>query len=237
VREERLEVDGVPARLYDPGGGRGLLLLGHGGAHSKDGPRFVRLCRTHAEGTGLAVVCIDAVGHGERRPSPGAGAGTGGGRAGRGAESGTGLPARWHSTNADRMVADWRCTADALAEVGPAVAYVGFSMGMIFGAPTVAAMPTIRAVAYVVGGIPTGAGIDDPPLRDRLLEAAAGHGHAEVLMVNVTDDDVFRVEDVHAFFDAVPGRRKRLTFWPGRHDDWPDEAIRLSVAFLEEHTR
>ena len=67
MREERIERDGIPARLYDPGDARGVLLLGHGGAHSKDSERFVRLSRTYAEQTRLAVVCIDAVDHGERK--------------------------------------------------------------------------------------------------------------------------------------------------------------------------
>jgi hypothetical protein len=70
VREERVESNGIPARLYDPGDASGLLLFGHGGAHSKDSERFVRLSRMYAEHTGLAVVCIDAVDHGKpsRRP-------------------------------------------------------------------------------------------------------------------------------------------------------------------------
>jgi pimeloyl-ACP methyl ester carboxylesterase len=223
VHETRLEIDGVPARLYDPGGASGLLLLGHGGAHSKDSERFVALSRTFAEQTGLAVVCIDAVDHGERRPT------------GDGAAS-AGLPPRWHTTSAGRMVADWEKTAEALSSIGPAVAYIGFSMGMIFGAPTVAAMPSIRAAVFVVGGIPSGAGIDDPPLRDMLLAAASKLGHAEVLMLNVTRDEVVRTEDTHAFFDAIPGRRKRLMFWEGNHDEWPAEAIRQAVAFVNEHT-
>jgi hypothetical protein len=55
-------------------------------------------------------------------------------------------------------------------------------------------------------------------------------------MLNITRDEVFRTEDTHAFFDAIPGRRKRLTFWEGDHDDWPDEAVCQSVAFINEHT-
>lgn len=66
VQEERLDV-GVPARLYDPGGAKGLLLIGHGGGRSKDTERVVDLCRRYAAGTGLATLCIDAVDHGERR--------------------------------------------------------------------------------------------------------------------------------------------------------------------------
>jgi len=56
-------------------------------------------------------------------------------------------------------------------------------------------------------------------------------------MLNVTDDEIFGVEGAHRFFDAVPGRRKRLVFWAGRHDDWPAEAIARSVEFINEHTR
>jgi pimeloyl-ACP methyl ester carboxylesterase len=222
VHEERIETGGVPGRVYDPGGATGLLLFGHGGGHGKDSERFVRLARLHAEQTGLAVVCIDAVDHGERRPQ---GVGSGG------------PPPRWHSNAAGRMVADWQATAEALSSVGPAVAYVGFSMGMIFGAPTVAALPGIKAAVFVVGGLPTGAGIQDPPLRDLLLEAAAGLSHAQVLMLNMTRDEVFPTEGTHAFFDAIPGDRKRLMFWEGDHDTWPPEAIGHSVAFVNEHAR
>jgi pimeloyl-ACP methyl ester carboxylesterase len=224
VREERIERDGIPARLYDPGDARGVLLLGHGGAHSKDSERFVRLSRTYAEQTGLAVVCIDAVDHGERKleaVSAGASAG---------------LPPQWHSTAAGQMVADWQTTAEALSSIGPSVAYVGFSMGTIFGAPTVASMESIKVAVFGVGGIPTGAGIDDPPLRAMLLGAASKLEHPQVLMLNMTRDEIFRTEDTHLFFDAIPGRRKRLMFWEGDHDDWPAEAIHLSVAFINEHT-
>src|SRR5687767_1987416 len=92
MREERIEVDGIPARLYEPDGASGLLLLGHGGGRSKDGDRFVSLARTYAERTGLAVVCIDAVDHGERAHPQ--------------ADASSGLPARWHSSATEPMVAD-----------------------------------------------------------------------------------------------------------------------------------
>jgi hypothetical protein len=134
------------------------------------------------------------------------------------------------------MVADWQTTAEALSSIGPPIAYVGFSMGAIFGVPTVASMGTIKAAVFGVGGIPTGMGIDDPPLRAMLLRGAARLDHSQVLMINMTKDDIFRTEETHAFFDAIPGRRKRLMFWEGDHDDWPVEAIDRSVAFINEHT-
>ena len=59
------------------------------------------------------------------------------------------------------MVNDWQRCADGFSSIGPAVAYVGISMGMIFGAATVASVPTIRAAIFGVGGIPGGSWIDD----------------------------------------------------------------------------
>ena len=221
MREQRIDTGGVPAKLYDPGGASGLLLFGHGGEHSKDSERYVRLCQRYADQTGLAVVCIDAVDHGERMPMG----------------VNAGLPPRWHSTATEQMVADWQRTAEGLASIGPALAYVGFSMGMIFGAPTVASTASIKAAVFVVGGIPTERWIDDPPLRATLLDAASKLARPQVLMLNMTQDQLFRSEDAHLFFDAIPGRRKRLMFWEGDHDDCPVEVIRHSVGFINEHTR
>lgn len=217
--EERIEVGEIPARLYLPDGARGLLLLGHGGAHSKDGDRFVRLSRWHAQRTGLAVVCMDAIDHGER---------------GQQSDGGS-IPKEWHSSNAQQMVDDWRSTAASLSSIGPAVAYVGFSMGVIFGIPTVAAMPTIRAAVFVAGGIPSGGGIVDEPLRPLLLTAASQLTHASVLMLNKNDDEIFSIRDSKTLFDRLPGKHNRLSFSDGLHDEWPDELIEESLQFIEAH--
>ena len=221
MREERIDTGGVPAKLYDPGDASGLLLFGHGGEYSKDSARAVHLCRRYADQTGLAVVCIDAVDHGERKPI----------------DVSAALPPLWHSTATDKMVVDWQTAIEGLTSIGPARAYVGFSMGVIFGAPTVASIASIRAAVFVVGGIPTGAWINDPPLRTMLLDAASQLAHAQVLMINMTQDQLFRTENTHLFFDAIPGQRKRLMFWESDHDHWPAEAIRHSVDFINEHTR
>ena len=98
MREERIENDGVPARLYEPDGARGLLLFGHGGGGSKDDERFVTLCRQYAEETGLAVVCIDAVNHGERKPK----------------DAPPDAPPQWHENTADQMIADWQKTGQKI---------------------------------------------------------------------------------------------------------------------------
>jgi dienelactone hydrolase len=194
------------------------MLLGHGGGHSKDAVRFVNLSRHYAEQTSLAVVCIDAVDHGERKAGAAA----------------LGLPRSWHSNAMDQMVDDWCRTAAGLTAIGPALAYVGFSMGAIFGIPTVAAMPSITAAVLVVGGIPSG-GIDDPRLGPVLLDAAAHLEHAEVLMLNKSDDEIFPAEGTQALFDALPGTNNQLMFWEGKHDDWPPDLIRESVTFINQH--
>jgi pimeloyl-ACP methyl ester carboxylesterase len=218
IPSQRIEVGGVPALVHEPAGARGLLLLGHGGGHGKDAPRFVELARRCALGTGLAVVCIDAVDHGERRPT---------------GDVGPDLPPGWHSMAIPRMVADWQAVVATLAErLGPPRAYVGVSMGSIFGVPVAAALPTIAATVLLVGGIPEGPWLDDPALAPRLLEGAAGLAHTELLMVNRTDDALFPIDGVHRLFGAVPGPRKRLVFLPGAHDDWSDELVDGAVEFV-----
>lgn len=219
MREERIEPSGIPARVYDPGHDRGVILLGHGGGHSKDSERFVQLCRHFATTTGLAVVCMDAIDHGERKPPAAT----------------PGLPRGWHSASTPQMVLDWSRTAEALEPLGRAVAYVGFSMGALFGVATVASMPAIEAAVFVVGGVPSGAWIDDPDLRPLLLDVASKLDDVDILMVNKTEDELFSRADVHELFDAIPGSRKQLTFWDGPHDEWPQEAIDEAAAFITSY--
>jgi len=112
---------------------------------------------------------------------------------------------------------------------------VGFSMGVIFGVPTVGSLPSIKAAAFVAGGIPAGGEIQDPPLRPLLLDAASKLDHSQILMVNQTQDKIFPVAGVHELFDAIPGSYKRLMFWEGEHDDWSREAIDNTIAFINSH--
>jgi len=221
MREDRTETDGIPATVYDPGRATALLLLAHGGSHGKDSERFVHLSRRYAEATGLAVVCIDAVDHGERKPP----------------DANVNVPRGWHSNAVDRMIQDWRTTVDAFSAIGPPIAYVGFSMGVIFGVPTVAALPSIRAAVFAVGGIPAGGGIDDQRLATVLFDAASKLDKTQVLMLNKTRDEIFPTEGTHALFDRIPASKKRLMFWEGSHDDWPPEMISQAVNFISDHTR
>lgn len=220
LREERIEHAGIPARVYDPGDARGVVLVGHGAGSSKDAVPMPELCRDYADRTGLAVVCMDAIDHGERRPP----------------DRPVGAPNHWQPTAVQDMVRDWHTIAEHVSSMAPVVAFVGYSMGMIFGAPVVASMPDIKVTVFVVGGLPAVGGIGIPDLHGQLLGAAAGLAHTQVLMLNMTKDTAFPVADVHRFFDAIPGRKKRLMFWEAEHEAVPGEAHRQAVAFLEKHT-
>jgi pimeloyl-ACP methyl ester carboxylesterase len=219
MREERIETDGIPAKLYDPGDATGVLLLGHGGGGSKDDELFVGLGRQYAEQTGLAVVCIDGPAHGERAPSSGD------------PHEDERTIRRAMFQAGPQMVSDWTKTAESLASIGPAVAYVGFSMGMMFGAPTVAAMPSIKAAVFGVGGIP-GEARD----REAWLGVARKLEHPQVLMLNMTQDAIFKPADSLEWFAAIPGHKKRIMFWEGGHVGLPAEAIRQSVDFIRKYT-
>jgi dienelactone hydrolase len=251
LEERRIEADGpkgkVPGRLYLPDRepGAGLLLLGHGGAGSKDAERFVALSRRYAEGTGLAVLCIDGPAHGERAPRTGS------------REEDFRAVRRTLASRAstEQMVADWQAAAaevERRAGTGPALAYAGFSMGTLFGVPTVAAMRSVRAAVFGVGGVARPGGLADlirgiageraaritaeematDERMDAVLEAAPRLDHCEVLMLNTTRDEVFPPEGALRLFEAIPGRRKRIAFWDGRHVELPAEAIDLSIAFV-----
>jgi len=133
------------------------------------------------------------------------------------------------------MISDWHKITSSLSSIGPAVAYVGFSMGAIFGFSTVASMPSMEAAAFVAGGIPSGGGIDDPPLRQHLIDAARRLDTTPVLMQNKLGDHIFSVDDSHELFNEVAGEGNRLVFSDGDHDDWPAALIGESIDFINQN--
>jgi dienelactone hydrolase len=225
VREYRIENKGVPARVYEPEGAAGLLLFGHRGTHNKDLDHVVALCRRYASGTELTVVCIDAPAHGERRPRSGDPEADG--RAVVDAIMG----------GAEQTAADWHTTADALSSIGPAVALVGFSMGAMAGIVTAGSLPSLRALVLGVAGVPAFAVAGRRPARTTTphLEAARHLSHVQVLMLNMTDDELMPVEGALELFGAVPGPNKRLMLWEGDHDHMPVDLIECSVAFVRQY--
>jgi pimeloyl-ACP methyl ester carboxylesterase len=215
VREYRVDSDGVPARVYEPPASRGLLFLGHRGTHSKDDPFYVDLGRQLASDCNLTVACIDAPCHGERKPDSGDQA----------ADDAAVLDAI--VSGAEQTAADWIATASTLSAFGPPIAFVGFSMGALTGLVTAGLIPSIRTLVLGVAGVPAFAvqGKRDPGSTTPQLSAAASLGDVDVLMLNMTRDDLCPPSGALELFDAIPGARKRLTFWEGDHDHVPPELV------------
>jgi pimeloyl-ACP methyl ester carboxylesterase len=220
--ERAINVGGVPARVYEPPEARGLLLLGHRGTLSKDDSRCIELARRYAEGTGLAVVCIDAPAHGERSPN-------------------TGDPRKDFEVLValatgpqDVTVPDWQSVCAELRTIGDPLAYVGFSMGAMMGVAVAASLRSVKAAVFWAAGLPPASPVKGQP--SSFLEAAARLGHSEVLMVNTTEDATFSTDAAFGLFRAITARQKRLLFWPGDHDNEPDEALEISTAFINRYT-
>lgn len=223
VGERVLDLGGVPARLFE-GSSPNLLLYGHRGTLSKDHDRSIELCRVFAARTGLTVAAIDAPHHGARSPD-------------------TGDPDRDQRlmeeavvAGGDQAAADWTGVIDALGS-GPAVAYVGFSMGAMHGTIVTAAIPTIRAAAFGMAGVPVFAldnvrtsGVDTPH-----MAVARRIRDCEVLMVNTTRDDTFPPEAALALFDAFPSGHKRMMLWDGGHGSEPSDMIDQIARFVGDH--
>ena len=114
------------------------------------------------------------------------------------------------------------------------VALVGFSMGAMAGIVAAGSMPSLRVLVLGVAGVPPFALAGRRPVGSTTphLDAARHLRHVQVLMLNMTRDDMFPVEGVLELFTAVPGPDKRLTFWEGDHDHMPDDLVESSVAFV-----
>lgn len=218
-----VDLGGVPTRVYE-GSSTDLLLYGHRGTLGKDHDRSVELCRTFSAGTGLTVVAIDAPHHGVRSPNTGD------------LDRNHQLIGQAVVAGADQAAADWASVIDALG-MGPAVAYVGFSMGAMHGTIVTAAISSIRAAVFGMAGVPAFAfdnvrstGVDTPH-----MAAARRIRDCEILMVNTTADDMFPAAAAVALFDAFPAGSKRMMLWEGDHNSEPPEMIDQILRFLDEH--
>ncbi len=102
-------------------------------------------------------------------------------------------------------------------------------MGTIYGAPTVAAEPRIKAA--VLGLM----GISGPSHYRPLVEAAAKSIQCPVLFIMQLEDELFTRAEQLALFDALGNEDKRLHANPGLHPDVPPEELRHSREFLMTH--
>jgi dienelactone hydrolase len=212
----------VPGLLWTPvgrGAGGPLVLICHGASGSKREDYVLTLAHRFA-GQGIASVAIDGPVHGDRRVGP---------TDDRFVDF-LRFSQAWSSDPAmtDEMVADWRCTLDAMQAIdglgGGAVGWWGLSMGTIVGLPVVAADPRISVAVLGLAGL-TG------PTRQRLERDAPAVG-CPVLFVAQWDDELFERATVLALFDALGSTDKRMHAFPGRHGELSTEAFAGTASFL-----
>ena len=230
VVERRFNVKGdsevVPGIVWTPEGraeARPLVLVGHGGSGHKRMPYVLSLARRLVRHAGYAVAAIDGPGHGERVRDLSTGA----------APDDAPLPRTFlaaMAAAADSMTADWMATLRGLRELddvgnGP-LGYWGLSMGTMFGAPLVAALPDIRCAVLGLMGT-----FDDT----NPWATAAPSIECPVLFLVQTDDELIPTSIAISLFRAIGSQDKRLHAHPGAHSAVPIEEIEASEAFFARH--
>jgi len=213
--------DGVPGVLWTPAGTpTGLVLSAHGGGQHKRAPGIAARAAACAA-AGLAVVTLDAPGHGDRprtadddrfateirsRMASGQDAGA--------------LVAEYNALQASRAIPEWRSVLDALPATGSTVGFWGVSMGSALGIPLAAAEPRIRTAVFGLIGA-----------TEPLVHAAATIT-ASVRFLLQWDDQLIARDAGLTLFDAFATRQKSLHANPGGHGDVPAHELAGAVTFL-----
>ncbi|WP_434444470.1 alpha/beta hydrolase [Lentzea sp. E54] len=182
---------------------------------------------------GLAVVTLDAPGHGARPRSAADDRFAAGIRSRITAgQDATALVAEYNALQASRAVPEWRSVLDALTDIGDNadisghvdisgnVGFWGVSMGSAIGIPLVAAEPRIRAAVFGLVGA-----------TDDLVHAAATIT-VPVRFLLQWDDRLIPRDAGLAMFDAFATRQKTLHANPGGHGEVPAFEIDSAIAFL-----
>ncbi|MET9226089.1 hypothetical protein [Lentzea sp. NPDC003310] len=140
----------VPGTLWTPAGDpTGLVLSAHGGGQHKHAPGMIGRAHRCAR-AGLAVVTLDAPGHGNRARSADDERFAAEIRSLVAAGHNAGpVVARYNALQASRAIPEWQSVLDALlgseVAVGDRVGFWGVSMGSAVGIPLLAAEPASAA--------------------------------------------------------------------------------------------
>ncbi|WP_439658158.1 alpha/beta hydrolase [Lentzea sp. HUAS TT2] len=213
--------DGVPGAFWTPEGEpTGLVLGAPGGGQHTHAPGVI--ARAHrCAAAGLAVVTLDAPGHGDRprtavdeRYITGIRTRTAAG------QDAWELIAEYNALLASQAIPEWRSVLDALPFSGSRIGFWGTSMGSAIGIPLVAAEPRVRAAVFGLVGATEG------------LVLAAARITVPVRFLLQWDDQLVARDAGLALFDAFTTPHKSLHANPGGHGDVPDHESDSAVAFL-----
>jgi dienelactone hydrolase len=223
--------DRVPGRLLLPARRQAplpLILAQHGVGGAKDADYMDTACLPWVRG-GVAVASIDFPLHGERAS----------------AKLSEQILALFQASSdlspvdaelwicfVRQAVIDLRRSVDALSELPEVdagrIAYAGFSLGTILGAPFCAEEARIKAAALAIGGGGIGPVASDP----------VGHiprfAPRPVLFVNATRDETIPRESAEALHEAA-GRPKEVLWFDCTHSELPGAALKTMWRFLKHH--
>lgn len=218
VRARDFTVGEVPGVLWSPESGSGhapLVLMGHGGGLHKKTPALLARAHDAVRTWGFTVVAIDAPGHGDRpRSAADERARTELRQAQVAGDAGLfeAVSVGYVSALAERAVAEWQATLDALQalpEIGheaPIGYGGGISMGTAIGIPLTAAEPRIAAAIFGGGFF----------VYEALTEAAR-RITVPVQFLLPWDDEYVDRRSTLALFDAFASTEKTLHANPGDH--------------------
>ncbi|WP_392670090.1 alpha/beta hydrolase [Streptomyces sp. LN785] len=231
VSERLFDLDGVSGVLWSPagaGGGRPLVLLGHGGGRHKLAPPLVARAHRYVTGCGFAVAAIDAPGHGDSRRTEQDERFAAGIRERKAAGEPLGPYITGHNAAmAARAVPEWQSVLDVLQDLDPVVAggpvgFWGVSLGTAIGVPLAAAEPRIAAAVFGCAG-------------HEILGEAAARVTVPVEFLLQWDDELVPRDSALALFDAFASHEKTLHANPGRHAGVPAFELESSERFFVRH--
>jgi dienelactone hydrolase len=201
--------------LPEGGGAETLMLFGHGASGDRYQAPIAYLAGRFQK-AGIPVLSIDGPVHGQRKVGDGA----------RGA-FGEELQ---RDSHVEDMLADWNEAIGlvlGLAEIkATKLAYMGLSMGSIYGIPLVASRPDMTVATLGLIGMTA-----ILPQGERFL-AMAQRIKIPLLFLMQLEDELFPREGCYEVFDAFASKDKRMHCNPGLHPEIPQEEIDFSFEFL-----
>lgn len=220
----------MPQGLDEP---RPTVCIGHGGYQHKRVENVLELARQLVTHLGVAVVALDAPGHGDRVDPAAAERAradlarqrAAGGRPSIDPEAMAALERR-----AQRHVGEWRALVDDLqADLrwsGGPFGWWGVSMGTRHGLPVVAGDRRFTAAVFGLYALRPG---------DDALAALAASITVPVLFLNQSDDELMTRDAALALWDAFGSEEKTVHVNPGGHVQVPRFERDSSEAFFRRH--
>jgi hypothetical protein len=242
ILERDFTLGAIPGVLWTPQPfrpGTPLVLMGHGGGLHKRAPGLVARARKAVTRNGMAVVAIDAPGHGARPRSDEDQRWIDAMLAARAAgEPIAGIVAEFNASLAERAVPEWRAVIDALLALpandgqgpggeaapfreGTRIGYSGMTLASEIGIRLAATDERITAAVF--GGVFASGG---------LLHAARQVRVPVEILLPWDDAELDRASGL-ALFDAFASQDKTLHVFPGSHFTVPEE--RIDTRFFARH--